>query len=205
MELFNTSGDFQNPLSSFENTDNIIFGLGNPGEQYALTRHNIGFIIADAVIESLDSVKTTQFGDAEIKTGILNTKRVAVVKPLTYMNRSGIAVEAVMKAVDLPLSAAIVIVDDFNIPMSTLRVRKNGSPGGHNGLKSIQAHIGTEYSRLRIGIGPLPYGLSVIDFVLGQFSEQDFIALKEIIPKAVDALKLFLVNGVEAAMNAYNK
>jgi len=205
MDLLNILGDFKNPPTFTEKVDNVIFGLGNPGEQYALTRHNVGFIIADNFVENLDSVRVSHFGDAEIKTGKFKSKTIAVVKPLTFMNRSGDAVDAIVKVFDLSLSAIMVVVDDFNIPSGTLRVRKNGSTGGHNGLKSIHAQVGGDYPRMRVGIGPLPDGISVIDFVLGRFSEQEFSALKEIVPDAVGALKIFLENSVEAAMNAYNK
>jgi PTH1 family peptidyl-tRNA hydrolase len=136
---------------------------------------------------------------------MIDSKRVAVVKPLTFMNESGIAVESVLKETNLPLSAAIVLVDDFHIPIGTIRVRKNGSSGGHNGLKSIEAHVGSEYSRLRVGVGPLPVGDTVIDFVLGRFSEHDLEMLKETVPKAVGALKSFINVGVEATMNTFNK
>lgn len=205
MGLFDNLGGLFNPPAFSEKIDNIIFGLGNPGEQYALTRHNVGFIIADKFIEYLDSVKIKRFGDADVISGHYKSKTVAVVKPLTFMNRSGDAVDLILKATDLPLSAVMVVVDDFNIPLTTLRVRKNGSTGGHNGLKSIHAKVGGDYPRMRVGIGPLPDGMSVIDFVLGRFSEEEYNSLKEIIPNAVDALKLFLENSVEAAMNAYNK
>jgi PTH1 family peptidyl-tRNA hydrolase len=150
-------------------------------------------------------VKAYNYKNACFKIGMVESKRVAVVKPLTFMNQSGTVVESVLKKMNLPLSAAIILVDDFNIPTGSIRVRKNGSSGGHNGLKSIEAFIGSDYPRLRVGVGPLPEGSNVIDFVLGQFSEHDLEMLKETVPKAVDALKSFIIVGIEATMNKFNK
>lgn len=205
MSWLKTFRDFLNPSPFSEKFDFVIFGLGNPGQKYFQTRHNAGFIVADAFIESMGSVKAFNFKVADVKSGMIDSKRVAVVKPLTFMNQSGVAVESILKKMDLPLSAAIVLVDDFHIPTGSFRVRKNGSSGGHNGLKSIEAHVGQEYSRLRVGIGPLPTGISVIDFVLGQFSQQDLEKLSETVPKAVEALYSFINVGVEATMNKFNK
>ena len=205
MGLIKILRDFLNPSPFSKKIDYVVFGLGNPGQKYCQTRHNIGFIVADAFTESLDSVKSYRIKDADIKTGMIDSKRVAVVKPLTFMNKSGIAVESVLKKTNLPLSAAIVLVDDFHIPTGSIRVRKNGSSGGHNGLKSIEALVGSDYSRLRVGVGPLPVGDTVIDFVLGRFTEHDLEMLKETVPKAVDALKSFINVGIEATMNTFNK
>lgn len=198
-------GDFLNPHPFSEKIDAIIFGLGNPGEEYALTRHNIGFIIADKLTTLLSGVTVKRFGDAVTAVGVLGDKRVAVVKPLTFMNNSGSAVDAIMKAITLPLSSVMILVDDFNIPLGTVRVRKGGSAGGHNGLKSIQSFVGLDYPRLRIGIGPLPDGISVIDFVLGKFTSDEFNALDNVIPSVIDACRMFLEHDLDAVMNKFNK
>lgn len=198
-------GDFLNPHPFSEKIDAIIFGLGNPGEEYALTRHNIGFIIADKLTTLLSGVTVKKFGDAVTAVGVLGDKRVAVVKPLTFMNNSGSAVDAIMKAITLPLSSVMILVDDFNIPLGTVRVRKGGSAGGHNGLKSIQSFVGLDYPRLRIGIGPLPDGISVIDFVLGKFTSDEFNALDNVIPSVIDACRMFLEHDLDAVMNKFNK
>jgi len=206
MGWLNTLRDFLNPSPFSEKVDIVIFGLGNPEEKYINTRHNIGFKVAEIFGEHLSSIKKSRCKDAEVLTGVFqSSKRVAVVKPLTYMNHSGIAVEYVLKKWNVPLSSVIVIVDDFHIPLGAIRVRKNGSAGGHNGLKSIEAHVGSDYPRLRVGVGPLPGGISVIDFVLGQFSESDLELQKDVIPKAVEALKSFINEGVEVTMNKFNK
>lgn len=206
MGLFDFLRDFKNPSSFSGKIDFLIFGLGNPGEKYLQTRHNIGFIVADAFIKCLTEIKTEKSNDAELIFGVFESRiRVAVVKPLTYMNESGIAVEKIIKKFSFPLSASLIIVDDFHIPTGTIRIRKSGSSGGHNGLKSIEAHVGTGYPRLRIGIGPLPSDIGIIDFVLGQFTEHDQEMLKETVPKAVEALKTFINEGVEVTMNRFNK
>jgi PTH1 family peptidyl-tRNA hydrolase len=201
----NLFGDFFNPHPFSEKIDVIIFGLGNPGEEYALTRHNIGFIVADKLVTLLSDVTTKRFGDAMTSVGVLENKKVAVVKPLTFMNSSGNAVDAIMKATSLPLTSVMVLVDDFNIPLGTLRIRKSGSAGGHNGLKSIQAAVGLDYPRLRIGIGPLPDGTSVIDYVLGKFTDDEFKALDNVVPSVIDACRMFLENNLDAVMNKFNK
>ncbi|HMA64352.1 MAG TPA: aminoacyl-tRNA hydrolase, partial [Chitinispirillaceae bacterium] len=185
--------------------DAVIFGLGNPGEEYTLTRHNIGFIVADKLAMLLSDVTTKRFGDAVTVTGVLGNKKVAVVKPLTFMNSSGNAVDSIMKATSLPLSSVLVLVDDFNIPLGTVRVRKSGSAGGHNGLKSIQSFVGLDYPRLRIGIGPLPEGISVIDFVLGKFASNELDALDNVMPSVIDACRMFLEHDLDAVMNKFNK
>jgi PTH1 family peptidyl-tRNA hydrolase len=201
----NLFGDFFNPHPFSEKIDAIFFGLGNPGTEYALTRHNIGFIVADKLTTLLSDVTTKRFGDATTTVGVLEHKKVAVVKPLTFMNSSGNAVDAIMKATSLPLSSVMVLVDDFNIPLGTIRVRNGGSAGGHNGLKSIQSFVGLDYPRLRIGIGPLPDGTSVIDYVLGKFTDDEFKTLDNVIPSVIDACRMFLENNLDVVMNKFNK
>ncbi len=198
-------GDFLNPHPFPEKIDAIIFGLGNPGEEYALTRHNVGFIVADRLSTLLSDVTMKRFGDAVTAVGVLQNKKVAVVKPLTFMNNSGNAVDAIMKATSLPLSSVMVLVDDFNIPLGSVRIRKGGSAGGHNGLKSIQSFVGLDYPRLRIGIGPLPEGISVINFVLGKFTSDELNALDSVIPSVIDACRMFLEHDLDAVMNKFNK
>ena len=189
-----------------ETAEVLFFGLGNKGSSYAFTRHNIGYRIADALAERLESRTNGCFAEAGYIQGTLfeSRKKVLVVKPYTFMNRSGGAVESYIAQNRCPRSNILVMVDDYNLPLGRLRIRRNGSDGGHNGLKSIIALIGGNFPRLRIGIGPLPGGTAGIDFVLGSFTDAEEKGLKEVIPRAVDACVLFAQNGTEAVMNTIN-
>lgn len=186
--------------------DTVIFGLGNPGLQYRNNRHNIGFWVAERFSGCLQKCREEYINDTSAFSGVLESgKKVLIIKPLTYMNRSGIAVKNGLKKSGIPVSRIIVVVDDYNIPFGKIRVRRNGSHGGHNGLKSIIEYIGTDFPRLRIGIGPLPKNSNVIDFVLGNFTEHEEKLLKEnILEKATSALKLFVTEGIDTAMNTCN-
>jgi PTH1 family peptidyl-tRNA hydrolase len=188
-----------------EKVDFCIFGLGNPGNQYRYNRHNIGFRVLDSFNSHLTNIKKYTCCNSEIETGTLSgNQTVAVVKPLTFMNNSGVAVEAVLKQFGSGDCKFIVIADDFNLPIGAIRIRRGGSHGGHNGLKSIIACIGPDFSRLRIGIGPLPEKLSVIDFVLGNFNAAEEKIIESVITKVHDVLKLFTVQSIDTVMNKYN-
>lgn len=188
-----------------DSIDLIFFGLGNPGSRYARTRHNIGFRVIDGLAEQLSEKKEGRTGNADWVYGKVNTRNVLVVKPLTFMNKSGLAVKDLLSQSNVNIAATMVVVDDFNIPVGTLRARRGGSHGGHNGLKSITSAIGPDFPRLRIGIGPLPEGADIIDFVLGDFSDQEESALAEVISRAVEALNFFMKEGIDPLMNKYNK
>ena len=182
-----------------------IIGLGNPGKDYFATRHNIGFRILDDFNLYLSEISHIGFPNAEIVLGkIQSSAVVATVKPTTFMNRSGDAVSAIVKKWDFKLNNLLVIVDDFNLPLGMIRVRRNGSDGGHNGLKSIIEQIGEDFPRLRIGIGPRPETSKVIDFVLGKFSSSEEIILNEVITKSSIIIKDFTVLSIDAVMNKYN-
>jgi PTH1 family peptidyl-tRNA hydrolase len=181
--------------------------LGNPGGKYAGTRHNIGFDVVDRLcaVDTLTSPSKV-YCEADCRLMVCGPGRrpVLFAKPLTYMNLSGDAVLALSGRYGLTAAACLVIVDDFNIPLGRIRFRKDGSPGGHNGLKSISAAIGSEYPRLRVGVGPLPEGVSVIDFVLGRFCDDEADRVGEVIKIAADAVDFMIEGGIDAAMNKYN-
>lgn len=190
-----------------ENADTLFFGLGNSGRRYGRTRHNAGFRVADALADELQrgTVKTGRCAEAEYTAGTLECgKRVTIIKPRTFMNRSGDAVKRFAGKGKCPLERILVIVDDYNLPIGKIRARRSGSDGGHNGLKSIIECMGDSFARLRVGIGPLPEGLPSIDFVLGTWSGGEEAAIREVLPRAVDACKLFAENGIEAVMNKFN-
>jgi PTH1 family peptidyl-tRNA hydrolase len=187
----------------------LIVGLGNPGREYARTRHNIGFGVIDELCASgcVDVEAPKVYCRAECRLAVCGAGRkpVLLVKPLTYMNLSGDAVSALMDKYGLTAADVIVILDDFNIPLGNIRLRRDGSSGGHNGLNSINAAIGPQYPRVRLGIGPRPARVSITDFVLGRFSDEEIEGkVIEVIKTAAEAIVFMVDNGVDAAMNRYN-
>ena len=182
----------------------LIAGLGNIGDEYADTRHNIGFIIADALALSL---KSTFAGGryASVAEGSVKGRKVIVIKPTTYMNLSGKAVRYWMQKEKIELENVLVIVDDLALPIGTLRMRKKGSDGGHNGLISINESLeSSDYARLRVGIGnDFAKGYQV-DYVLGRWTKEEEKILIPRIAVAVDMVKTYILEGPDRAMNAYN-
>jgi PTH1 family peptidyl-tRNA hydrolase len=193
--------------SGLEKSDFIVFGLGNPGRDYVNTRHNIGFRIVDRLVSSLENTTRTGSPKAEIFLGHLyRTTATAAVKPRTFMNRSGEAVSEVLKKCNYHTRQQkyVVVVDDVNIPFGSLRIRGKGTHGGHNGLRSIIDTVGTEFVRLRVGIGPVVGSSGMIDFVLGNFSEEEEEQIPDIIAKGCEILKNYAVESLSTVMNTYN-
>jgi len=183
-----------------------IFGLGNPGEDYHFNRHNIGFRVVDYIERSFTDKKVITNGHAVVTIGKTGKGHViATVKPQTFMNRSGDAVSEVLQKYATTDTKHIIVVDDFNIPLGTIRFRRDGSHGGHNGLKSIIEGIGPNFPRLRIGIGPLQAGTPVIDFVLGNFLPNEETVLSSLFPAINEALLHFITEPIDTVMNTYNK
>ncbi len=182
----------------------LIVGLGNIGDEYARTRHNIGFRVADALVASAEgSFKTERYGDiARIR---VKNKQLIVLKPSTYMNLSGNAVRYWRDKESIPVDHILVIVDDLALPFGTIRIKPSGSDAGHNGLKNIAAMLGTQaYPRLRFGIGSdFPRGCQ-IDYVLGCFPREEEEELPSRIDVAVDAVKDFCLAGIQNAMCKFN-
>ena len=198
---------FSRKKSFLEGADYIVFGLGNPGDQYKHTRHNVGFRIVDQFSSTLENPETIACRNADVVKGTLNsTSVVAVVKPTTFMNRSGSAVAEVLQesGFQKKKQTFIVVVDDINIPFGTFRIRGKGTHGGHNGLRSIIETIGTDFPRLRVGIGPFDKKTGLIDFVLGNFSEEEERQLPEILAKGSDILSVCAAEPIDAVMNKYN-
>ena len=183
----------------------IITGLGNPGAEYAKTKHNVGFMFVDALAAKLGVTEWKDKFDAKIGEGRIGTEKVLLVKPQTYMNDSGRAVGPIMNFYKLEPEELIVAHDDMDIPAGTIRIRKKGSAGGHNGIKSILAHVGDEhFSRVRIGIGrPLP-GWTVVNHVLAPFSEEDAPKIVEAINYLIPAVECIVNEDVDMAMNRFN-
>ena len=182
----------------------LIAGLGNKGAEYFHTRHNIGFLIADALVASgsADFSTARHAQMAEIK---IRGKKVLVIKPATYMNLSGKAVSYWLQAEQIPLNHMLVITDDIALPFGTIRIRARGSDGGHNGLANmIESLQSSTFARLRFGIGSeFPQGRQV-DYVLSEWDETEKKQLPERIEKCVDAVKLFIHAGLSETMNRYN-
>jgi len=181
----------------------LIAGLGNIGEQYAHTRHNIGFDIADALVHSPSVFSLDRHAyHASLK---FKGRQVHLIKPTTYMNLSGKAVKYWMEKEKILLENVLVITDDIALPFGKIRIRKEGSDGGHNGLKSIIDMLGTtQFPRLRFGIGgDYPKGYQV-DYVLGKWTAEEERLLPEKIEKAAEAVKSIITAGIERAMNTYN-
>lgn len=182
----------------------LIVGLGNIGSEYRNTRHNIGFKVLDAFAEASNIIFSTQrYGDvAQVR---VKNKVLFLLKPSTYMNLSGEAVRYWMNKENIPLENVLVIVDDLALPFGAIRIKGKGSDGGHNGLKNIAALVGGQnYARLRFGIGnDFPKGAQV-DYVLGNFTEEQEKALPERAKVAIDAIKAFCLSGLTFAMNNFS-
>ncbi len=182
----------------------LIVGLGNIGDEYAGTRHNIGFRIVDALASSTGGTWQDKRYGMVCHTRVKNAE-LTLLKPSTYMNLSGNAVRYWMQEEKIPLSNLLVVVDDLSLPVGAIRMKQNGSAGGHNGLKHIAQVLGTEaYNRLKFGIGnDYPKGAQV-DFVLGRFSEENNKTIDTKTPVACDAIKAFALSGMQFAMCNYN-
>jgi PTH1 family peptidyl-tRNA hydrolase len=182
----------------------LIAGLGNIGAEYANTRHNIGFAIADAFAKAQEaSFRPDTLGDlAECR---FKGRSFILLKPSTYMNRSGKAVRYWMQKKSIPLSNVLVVVDDLQLPFGRIRIRPGGSDGGHNGLRDLNEVLGTtEYPRLRIGIGSDFRRGSQVDFVLGEWSREEAEKLPDILARSVEVAKSFATIGMEQTMNLFN-
>lgn len=183
----------------------LIVGLGNIGDEYANTRHNIGFIVADAIVQSCKGkFETGRLADVAKVT--VKGRTLVVIKPSTFMNLSGKSVRYWMQKEEIPLSNIMVVVDDLALPLGTLRLRAKGSDGGHNGLISINEMVESmDYARLRMGIGnDFAKGYQV-DYVLGRWSAEEEKKLIPEIDRAVEIIKSFVYIGIERTMNFYNK
>ncbi|MEN3039119.1 MAG: aminoacyl-tRNA hydrolase [Candidatus Kryptonium sp.] len=183
-----------------------IFGLGNPGVEYEMTRHNVGFMVVDEIAKRVDVNFKSGKGDYLISSAKYKGNEFLLVKPLTYMNNSGVAVRDVVERFQIGLKDVLVICDDLNLPLGVIRIRQKGSDGGHNGLYSIIYHLKTaEFPRLRCGIGNPEKMKNMVDFVLSKFDEDEIEKLNEMIKQAVEATFCFISDGILTAMNRFNK
>jgi PTH1 family peptidyl-tRNA hydrolase len=182
----------------------LIVGLGNPGDEYADTRHNTGYMILDAFAKASNIVFSDKRYGYVAETS-LKGRKVILLKPTTFMNLSGNAVRYWLNKENIDQQRMLVVVDDVALPLGTLRLKAGGSNGGHNGLGHIQQLIGQDYARLRVGIGnDFPRGMQV-DWVLGHYSEEEMKVLAPQMDVAVEEIKSFVLAGINITMNQYNK
>ena len=184
----------------------IIVGLGNPERKYAATRHNIGFDAITRLCDDYNISLNSKEHKAICGKGFIEGEKVLLAQPQTYMNLSG---ESVRSLVDFykidPEEELIVIYDDINLDVGRLRIRRKGSAGGHNGIKSLIAHLGTDnFKRVRIGVGNKPPEWDLADYVLGRFPKEEEPEIRKALGYAADACRLIMQEGISAAMNEYN-
>ncbi|NHM26555.1 aminoacyl-tRNA hydrolase [Desulfofundulus sp. TPOSR] len=184
----------------------LVVGLGNPGPEYASTRHNVGFMVVDRLARDLDIKMDRVFLRALVGQGQVAGQRLVLAKPLTYMNRSGEAVAALLNWYRLTPSQLLVVSDDLDLPTGRLRLRKSGGDGGHRGLRSIIELVGSrEFARLRVGIGrPSGADYEVVDWVLSRFTEEEGPLMEEAVAGASKAVQVALTRGLDTAMNLFN-
>lgn len=184
----------------------LVAGLGNPGRQYAGTRHNIGFDVIDELARRHQVGFEAAPVDAMMGKWRAAGDVVLLVKPLTFMNLSGVAIGQLLRYFKIDVADLIVICDDVNLPLGRLRVRASGSEGGHNGLRSLAQQLGTiEYARLRVGVGRGDTRRNLADHVLGSFSAEEQLGVEGAVTRAADAAEMFVSDGLAKAMNAFNR
>lgn len=184
----------------------VVVGLGNPDRKYHGTRHNIGFQVIDYLSDKYDIAVDTKKHKGLIGKGIIDGQKVLLVKPMTYMNLSGECLRQVMDYYKLDPEDITVIYDDISLDVGQVRIRKKGSAGGHNGIKSIIAHLGSqEFPRIKIGVGEKPKGYDLADYVLGKFSKAELEVYDGIMPNVAGAVELMVWDEIDQAMNQYNK
>ena len=185
----------------------LIVGLGNPGMKYDATKHNMGFKVIDELVETYGIPSSGTSLKGMYGKGMIGGEKVILIKPMTYMNNSGECVRAFVDYYKVdPEEEVIIIYDDITLEPGSIRVRKKGSAGGHNGIKSIIAHLGTEkFKRIRVGVGEKPKNWDLADFVLSPLKPEEKDAVREGIENAAKAVEVILTDGADAAMNRYNK
>lgn len=183
----------------------VIAGLGNPGREYEGTRHNVGFMTLDALADKYNIDVREKAFKGLIGKGVIEGNKVILVKPQTYMNLSGECIRQVMDYYKVDPSEFIVIYDDISLVPGGIRIRKKGSAGGHNGIKNIIAHLGTqEFPRVRIGVGEKPARMDLADYVLGHFQGDEKKLMEEAYDRAAAAVVEILTDGPDKAMNDFN-
>ena len=183
----------------------LIVGLGNPESDYSRTRHNMGFNVLNLLAKEYEIDISRKKFEAEYGTGVIENNSVILVKPQTFMNSSGKSVIEFVHFYKIPLEDLIVVYDDMDIDISSVRIRKSGSPGGHNGMKSIVNILADDrFPRVRVGIGKPVYDDDLINYVIGAIPEDEIPKLEKGVKRAKDAIVEILKNGIDSAMNKFN-
>jgi len=183
----------------------LIIGLGNPGKEYRLTRHNVGFRVVDRLAREQGIQFNKRRGGARIGEGLLGGKRVVLAKPLTYMNKSGVAVKKLVKALDIPLDHLVVVHDDLDLACGRMKVKETGGHGGHKGVQSIIEELGSaDFLRVKVGIGKPESPEQGADYVLSRFAADERALIKESVEQAAQAIEAIIVSGKDKAMNRYH-
>lgn len=189
-----------------EDNQHILVGLGNPGREYARTRHNVGFMLIDRLAVRLDAQGMRLQSDAIVTTARLEDRKILLAKPQTYMNLSGRAVQSLARFYKTPLTNLLVAYDDLDLPLGSLRLRPGGGPGGQKGMASTLEMLGSQdVARLRIGIGRPPGRMDPAAYVLQKFNERELETVSEVLTQAEDAALAFVREGIDAAMNRFNR
>ena len=185
----------------------VIVGLGNPTDEYAGTRHNVGFDVIDTIAEKYNISVTERKHRAFCGKGLIAGQKVILVKPQTYMNLSGESVRSVLDFYKVDVETELLVIfDDVSLDVGQLRIRKKGSAGGHNGIKNIIQHVGTNvFQRIKVGVGEKPKDYDLADYVLGHFSKAEKEEMEEGYKKAVSAVEFMVQGEIDAAMNEFNK
>ena len=181
----------------------LIVGLGNPGQKYHATRHNIGFAVVDELARRA-GVRFESSPEDALVAKVRDAEPVLLAKPMTFMNASGEAVGGLARYFKIDVGDLLVIVDDVNLPLGRLRARSSGSAGGHNGLKSVIAHLGDQFPRLRVGVGRGDPRRDLADHVTTRFDKDEAVEVERMTARAADAAATFLTAGIAAVMNEYN-
>ena len=183
----------------------IVVGLGNPGQKYKLTRHNVGFdVLTDIAQRYLVGAPKSKF-NAEVAEALIKNEKTILISPLTFMNLSGRSVQAAVDFYKVPLENVLIVCDDINLDVGRLRLKPGGSAGGQNGLKDIIQRLGTDqFPRLRLGVGQVPARWDTADYVLGKFNSDDRPLVDVGIKLASDAIEVWIESGMQTAMNRFN-
>jgi peptidyl-tRNA hydrolase, PTH1 family len=183
----------------------MVIGLGNPGRKHRHNRHNLGFMVLDKLAACHEIKLSRVQSQSLIGSGVIESRSVILVKPMTYMNLSGRSVGTLSRYYRIPLNKLVVTYDEIDLPFGIVRIRGSGGSGGHNGMKSIIEHLGSDFPRIRIGVGRPSGRMDPAAYVLQNFSKEEREVVGGIVDRTVDAIELFLREGINSAMNMYNQ